>query len=222
MVSTCKAHTKWMRPLAVGLLACTIAVSWCDTRAASVPFVFTPGAVPGSWVANVPFPQDPVLNDPRGYAVDVTGLLSTVVSYPCGPGPCPSGSYTVFADISISYPTGFPFLPPPPLAVRVFGYGDTIAGPQLYPFDARFVLTPEQAGYFQGSGEVQVPLLANLDRTADSFFSRDIFYDQSIVDAQFTLSPTPLPSSMWLFIAGLASLLGFMKRRASVHTLAER
>jgi hypothetical protein len=52
--------------------------------------------------------------------------------------------------------------------------------------------------------------------TPDSFYTRDILYQQSIVDAGLSLAPAPLPSAGWLLVAGLACLLTFAKRQGTV------
>ena len=70
----------------VGVLVAVAALSLpVAATAAFVPFVFAPGPIEGTLEASVPFPQEPVLNDPRGYFLGVTGLFSTSVSYACGP-----------------------------------------------------------------------------------------------------------------------------------------
>ena len=202
----------WIRSFAEVLITCAIAMSASGAQAASVPITFTPINSFQS-EANVSFPQQAILDDPRGYELDVTGLLSTNVFYPCGPiGPCPGGSYNVFADLRFSDPVAFQSLG----TVRVFGYGSTFVNPGLSPFDAKFLLTPDQVSYFQGNGSAALTLFADLSVGPGSFQFRDIFYDQSIVNADLTLSPAqlPLPAAGWLMIAGLASLLleGFRLR----------
>lgn len=191
------------------LAVLTVLSSPDAATAASVAFEFSPGPFAGTLEASVAFPQQPVLDDPRGYALEVSGFLSTTVSYPCGIGPCPTGPYTVFADIDL---IGLG-VPVPLGAVRVFGYGHTARASEPYPFTARFDLTPAQAEYFEGDATALVQVIAALGVTEDSFYFRDIYYDQSIVDAQLSLVPAPLPAAGWLMLAGLMPLLGLCKSR---------
>ena len=74
-------------------------------------------------------------------------------------------------------------------------------------------LTPEETAYVPGSGQVPIGVQALLDRIADSFHARDIFYQQSIVNAGLSHTPAPLPSAGWLLLVGPASLLRVAKNR---------
>jgi hypothetical protein len=171
--------------------------------AAFVPCTFAPGPTGATFLAHISFPQQPILNDPRGYFLEVTGLLSKNVSHPCGPvAPYTKGPSTLLADVTVDVPDHRGSL-------HVFGYGHTAnPSPQLYRFDALFYLTPQQAAYLQGGGQASVGVRAY----ADSFSTHYIFRRQPIVNAELSLTPAPLPSAGWFLLVGLASLLRFAKR----------
>lgn len=191
------------------LIALALLGSAVTANATTVPLSFGPGWS-GMLDASAVFPQEAAMNDPRGYVLNITGALSTSVSYPCGPTSCPpgyGGSYTAYGDILVTAPF---YIPEP---VRVVGYGFSPGpNPMLTPFSALFQLSPEQAAYFQGSGQVLLTVTAAL-WASPNFSARDLYFAQSIADASASLTAAPLPPAIWLMLTGLAPLLGMAKRR---------